>query len=201
MPRPTNTDERRAQITQGLRRVMAKKGYEGASVADIAKAAELTPGLVHYHFKDKLEILTALAEHISEVTLESLRGVVGHSRGPVAALDAVIDFYLGLGASADAELLACWIALSGEALRHKPVGRAFEATLAGVHGVIRDLLDEGVRQKLFSRELDPDAVAAALVATIQGYFVLAGTARSLIPKGSAARTVKRMLRGMLGGKP
>ena len=36
---------------------MAKRGYDGASVADIAKAARLTPGLVHYHFKNKQELI------------------------------------------------------------------------------------------------------------------------------------------------
>jgi TetR/AcrR family transcriptional repressor of bet genes len=42
-----------------------------------------------------------------------------------------------------------------------------------------------------------DAAASALVATIQGYFVLAATARSLIPKGSAASSTKKMAEGLL----
>ena len=57
MPRPSNTDERRAQIADALKRVMARKGYDGATVNDIAAEADLTPGLVHYHFRNKLEIL------------------------------------------------------------------------------------------------------------------------------------------------
>src|SRR3954470_3511156 len=60
MPRPSNTEERRAQITRALVKVMAKRGYDGASVADIARAARLTPGLVHYHFKSKRDILLAV---------------------------------------------------------------------------------------------------------------------------------------------
>jgi len=59
MARPSNTDERRLQIMGALVKVMAKRGYDGASVADIARAARLTPGLVHYHFKNKQEILLA----------------------------------------------------------------------------------------------------------------------------------------------
>src|SRR5690242_8084135 len=59
MPRPSNTEERRAQITGALMKVMARSGYDGASIADIAEAAHLTPGLVHYHFKNKQEILLA----------------------------------------------------------------------------------------------------------------------------------------------
>ena len=57
MPRPSNTDARREQIVLGLQRVMAERGYEKATVSAIAQAAGLTPGLVHYHFKNKQEML------------------------------------------------------------------------------------------------------------------------------------------------
>lgn len=53
MPRPSNTAERQEQIVLGLLEVMAERGYEKASVASIARAAELSPGLVHYHFQTK----------------------------------------------------------------------------------------------------------------------------------------------------
>lgn len=200
MPRPSNTDERRKQITRGLMGVMAKKGYDGASVADIAKAAKLTPGLVHYHFKDKLEILTALAGELSEDSLTALRGYVAQVSGPAKSIEAIIDFYLGLGATANAEILACWIALSGEALRHKAIGKVFEATLASIQENAREQIEAGLRAGVFSSKVDSFAASAGLVATIQGYFVLAGTARPLIPKGSAARIVKQMMHGVLGAR-
>jgi len=53
MARPSNTDERRGQIVAALQAVMARAGYAGATIAAIARQAELAPGLVHYHFKDK----------------------------------------------------------------------------------------------------------------------------------------------------
>ncbi len=178
---------------------MAKKGYDGASVAEIAKAAKLTPGLVHYHFKDKLEILAALAGNLSTENTSALRQYLNASaHGPAQSIDAIIDYYLGLGASAKPDVLACWIVLSGEALRHKGIGAVFEAALADVQRVVKEQIDEGLRQRVFA--CDSEAASAALVATIQGYFVLAGTARALIPKGSAARSVKLMMRGLLGAK-
>ena len=36
MGRPSNTDERRAQIAEGLLSVMAKHGYDGATIQRIA---------------------------------------------------------------------------------------------------------------------------------------------------------------------
>ena len=197
MARPSNTKERQAQITGALMKVMAKRGYDGASIADIAKAAHLTPGLVHYHFENKQQILLAALRDLvlrHDANLEARLAEVGSD--PIAGVAAFIDFHLGLGTDADPEALACWILLSGEALREPRVrrefARALETTVTRISAVIR----RGLEQRLLACD-SVDAAAAALVATIQGYFVLAATARPVIPKGSAALSVKRMAEGLL----
>jgi TetR/AcrR family transcriptional regulator, transcriptional repressor of bet genes len=178
-------------------KVMAKHGYDGASVADIARAARLTPGLVHYHFKNKQQILlAALGELVArhDAHLEARLGQAGGD--PIAEVAAFINFHLGLGADADAEALACWILLSGEALREPKVrvefARALAATVARIAAIIR----AGVQRRVFVCN-SIDAAASALVAAVQGYFVLAATARAAIPRGSAAVSTMRMAEGLL----
>lgn len=197
MARPSNTRERQRQITGALMKVMAKRGYDGASIADIAKAARLTPGLVHYHFENKQQILlAALRELVArhDARLDARLGEAGDD--PVAQVAAFIDFHLGLGADADAEALACWILLSGEALREPKVRVEFGKALEGTAARIAAVIQRGIEQKLFTCD-SVEAAASALVATLQGYFVLAATARSLIPRGSAAASTKRMASGLL----
>jgi TetR/AcrR family transcriptional regulator, transcriptional repressor of bet genes len=201
MARPSNTDERRGQITAGLVRVMARKGYDGATVADVAKAARLSPGLVHYHFRSKQEILLAALDELGARHLSRLDARLSeHASDARAALDAFIDVHLGLGAAADPEALACWILLSGEALREAKVQRRYAAVLEALRDRLRAVLEVGVTERHFTCA-NVDAAASALLATIQGYFVLAATARSLIPKGSAAPTTKRMALALVGGEP
>ncbi len=178
-------------------KVMAKHGYDGASVADIARAARLTPGLVHYHFKNKQQILlAALGELVArhDAHLEARLSQAGGD--PIAEVAAFINFHLGLGADADAEALACWILLSGEALREPKVrvefARALAATIARIAAIIR----AGVQRRVFVCN-SIDAAASALVAAVQGYFVLAATARAAIPRGSAAVSTMRMAEGLL----
>jgi len=178
-------------------KVMAKRGYDGASVADIAKAARLTPGLVHYHFKNKQEILLAalrglVARHDSD--LEARLGKAGGD--PIAEVAAFIDFHLGLGADADAEALACWILLSGEALREPKVRIKFENALKATVERLVQVIRRGVEQRAFACDA-VEAASSALVAAIQGYFVLAATARKIIPRGSAAASAKQMAAGLL----
>jgi TetR/AcrR family transcriptional repressor of bet genes len=197
MPRATNTEQRRAQIAAALIRVMARRGYDGASVAKIARAARLTPGLVHYHFKSKQELLlVALRELVSrhEASLEQRLAELGED--PARQLADLVDFHLGLGAYADPEALACWILLGGEALRQPKIRAELERALAAIARRLEAIIARGVDRGCFACG-DPAAAASALVAAIQGYFVLAATARSVIPRGSAAACTKRMADGLL----
>ncbi|HEY8210160.1 MAG TPA: TetR/AcrR family transcriptional regulator [Myxococcaceae bacterium] len=200
MPRPSNTELRREQITQALVKVMARRGYDGASVGDIAKAARLTPGLVHYHFKDKQEILLEAVRALAARHEAKLDGRLAAASGdPAAEVEAFIDLHLGLGADADPEALACWVLLSGEALREPKVRVAFAGVLERLAERLAGAIRRGVDSGAFAcGRAEVEASASALVATIEGYYVLAATARDLIPKGSAAASTKRMARGLLG---
>lgn len=198
MGRPSNTAERRAQIAGALLKVMASHGYERASIADIARAAELTPSLIHYHFGSKQEILLDAVRQLASrhrTGLEArLARATGGARGELAAF---IDFHLGLGAAADPEALACWVLMSGEALREPAVRVEYESALAELTARLDQILRRGVGESVFTCS-DVAAAAGALVAAIQGYFVLATSARSVIPRGSAARCVQQMADGLLG---
>src|SRR5215471_5424113 len=197
MARPSNTEQRRAQITGGLLKVMAKRGYDGASIGDIAKAARLTPGLVHYHFDNKQEILlAALHELVARHTSNLERRLAEADGDPAAEVAAFIDVHLGLGADADPEALACWILISGEALRDSMIRAEFARALTSIAERLAAILRRGVEQRTFKCEAPAEA-AGALVATIQGYFVLAATARDVIPRGSAARSACRMAEALL----
>ena len=112
---------------------------------------------------------------------------------------AFIDFHLGLGQTKNPEALACWITLIGEAIRHQAVRDEFEKITKSLAEMLAAILRQGKSDKLFRCD-DPLVDAAALVAAIQGYLVLAATARSVIPRGSAAASTKAMADGLLKPK-
>jgi TetR/AcrR family transcriptional repressor of bet genes len=177
---------------------MAKSGYERASVADVARVAQIAPGLVHYHFKNKLEILLeAVGELARDYEGRIARSLALAGGDPEKELRAFVDAHLRTGAGADPEALACWIDVSGESLREPKVRKAFARVLAGSVARVRDILERGTALGQFSCD-EPTAAAAAVVATVQGYFVLAAAAREVVPPGSAARTAMAMCRGLIG---
>jgi TetR/AcrR family transcriptional repressor of bet genes len=202
MPRPSNRAKRREQIADGLKRVMARKGYDGATIGDIAAEAGLTAGLVHYHFKNKLEILLLVIERLSESHEATIASALEASTGDaVEEVSCFIDLHLAVGEGADPEAVAAWIVIGGEALRQEAVRERYGAALEALTKRLRAIIDGGTAAGDFDCKPDEsDAAACALMATIQGYFTLAATARSLIPRGSAAEATRRMAEGLLKPK-
>src|SRR5215470_10120940 len=56
------SEETRKRIVEAAARVLARDGYAATSVKDIAAEAGIAPGLVHYYFKTKEELVAAAVE-------------------------------------------------------------------------------------------------------------------------------------------
>src|SRR5262245_14516549 len=116
--RPSNTDQRRAEIVEGLLDVMAREGYARATIAAIGKSASLTPGLLHYHFPNNHEILVALVEHLVAKAARRTEGRLARAgAAPRKRLEAFIDAYVALDDDADAKAVNAWVVIGSEALR------------------------------------------------------------------------------------
>ena len=192
MARPSNTEERRQQIVSGLLRVMAERGYERASIAEIAKAAGLSAGLVHYHFTEKQEILLTLVEQLAGRVRERVKARLERVKGGARAqVDAFLDAYLATGEDADPSSVAAWVTISAEAVRQPEVRAAYEKVVHADLAHLEDLVGAVVGRRRAR------AVAAGLFAAVQGYFVLSAAAPGLTPPGSAAGPVTRMAAGLL----
>lgn len=177
--------------------VMATHGYEATPVAEIARVAGLNRGLIHYHFRNKLEILhSAAAQLIDQHHIELLHALSEVEGNPWIQLDTFIDFHLAAGEGADPQALACWLVISAETLRHPRLRAEYEDAFEATSVLLQTIIGRGIDQDLFACE-DPAAAAAAIIAAVQGYFVLAATARAAIPGGTAASAVKAMARGLL----
>lgn len=199
MARPSNTEVRRSEIVGGLRKVMARRGYVGASVAEIARAAGVAAGLVHYHFDDKREILLALVDTlVQEARDRAERALERGGEDALGRLEAYLDAFLSRETDPDPEAVACWVAIAAEAIRDRKVKKAFDAALAETAEALERLVAEAIRDAP-RRARDTKAAAAALLATVQGYFLVAATAPDLVPRGSAADTTRRLARLLVEG--
>lgn len=200
MARPTNTEQRRAEIVAALGRVMASAGYERATVALVAREAGLGAGLVHYHFDRKEEILLALVDGLAAGAEGRIRARMAEARGSPDRLGAALDALLDRGEGEDREAVACWALIGAEAVKSAEVRRPYERFIRALGELLAGLVEGACREQGRSA-VGSAAIAGALVAQVEGYFALAAAVPDAIPAGSAAEMARRTAAGLIAGQP
>lgn len=194
-----STEKRRREILDAFLATMAERGYAKATINRVADRADLTPGLLHYHFKNKQAILLGLLERLVDAQVNGLREVVDRCESASAKLGALIDTFLAVGDEADPAAVAAWVCIAAEAVRQPEVGAAFAEAIEEFETIFEEVIAEAVAtDDVELGEMSARACAAALLATIQGYFTLAATDRDAIPANTAAAATRRMACGLLG---
>lgn len=221
MARPSNRDERRAQIITGMLHAIADRGYAGATISHIARAANLSPGLIHYHFDAKAEILAALIEDLSASLRTRYLQALDQTptRTARACLHALLFAHVGIHPDtleADARARDAWIAISAEALRDPDVQTLYRAHVAATSAHLQTLLSlaledpEATVPRMFlpsSPEQplpalthdDPRAtrIAAVLHAAILGAFAMDAAAPGVFPEQGAMDALIHTLDALL----
>ena len=194
MPRPSNKEQRRKEIVQGLLDVMSEKGYENASIQAIGKACGLTPGLIHYHFKSKQEILVALIKSLSLIAQERYEGLLETAKSPREKLEAFIDAALSLGEGADEKAVSAWVVIGAEAIRQPEVQILYQEIIKRNKLELMALLsslDSETNAKLTNKNIEN--IAMMSLSSIVGAYQLATTAKEISTKNYASDTLKQFL--------
>ncbi len=199
MGRPSNTVARRRQIVEGLLSAMAEHGYQRSSIQAIAKAAGLAPGLVHYHFKSKQQILLALLDELTQRLQQRTQGYLDKAAAnPWGQLDAWIDGALALASPAreeDRRTLSAWVFIGTEALRQPEVQQVYERVTRARLESLRLLVAAVLKQQGQSAR-SAKKLAAYVLSTVEGAYQLGCATPDALPQGFAAPLLKRALRGL-----
>lgn len=89
--RNSQYEKRLASILKAASKVIAKDGYEGASVREVAAKAKIGLSGIYYYFKSKDELLYALQHHAFSTLTDNLRERLQKAASPEDKLKAVID--------------------------------------------------------------------------------------------------------------
>lgn len=88
--------ERRLALIHAAIHVFARKGYEGASVEEIAGAASVTKPVLYDHFSSKEDIFVAAIEQIRDGLLQRGEQAVAREKTPGKRLKAAISVFFDL---------------------------------------------------------------------------------------------------------
>lgn len=78
----TPHDRRLAEVLKHAARIFWEKGYEGASMRDLARATGMSLAGLYYYFESKEELLFLIQKHTFTTIMEQLRERLGGSTAP-----------------------------------------------------------------------------------------------------------------------
>ncbi len=199
MSRKSNTEQRRVEIVAALLAVLAEHGYEKATIQAIAQQASLTPGLIHYHFKTKAEILLASIASLTEVFRMRYESFAASAISPHQKLAAYLQARLSKGDGANPEAVAAWVVIGAEAVRQAEVRQMYQDAIAAELTLLQKLLKACLLAKGKRTNAAPQ-LAAAVLAMMEGAFQLSSAAEAVMPKGYAASTVIKLVDRFIDGE-
>jgi TetR/AcrR family transcriptional repressor of bet genes len=185
-------ERRRQQLIDSTMDSIAKRGFSETTMGDVAKGANLSHGIVNFHFKSKDQLLV---ETLRTVT-EEYRGVwmrAVEKAGPGVA-DKLAALYLADldPAVCTRKKLAVWHAFYGEA-KSRPVYREIcgvsdrQRIDAGIDLVRRIVAEGGYRH------LDPEHTARGLDAMTDGIWLTVVLSSGRFDREGARATVRSFL--------
>ncbi len=164
-------------LIESTRQLLWERGYVGTSPRAIQERAGAGQGSMYHHFRGKPDLARAAiartADELRELAEQQLAG-------PGTAL-ARIGGYLRRERDV---LRGCPIGRltqDPEVLASAALRTPVEETFAWLQGRIAQVLAEGMAGGELDPALDPQAVAATVVATLQGGYVLARAEQSSEP--------------------
>lgn len=164
---------RRTQILEAAARVFAEKGYDGATVTEIAHAAGLSEGSIYNYFQSKEHLLINIPGQLVEPVLVPLA-----DRPPLPADLAGVERALVEVASAAVERVrrhAGFLKVFLSALPYlSPEAREAYVRLLPTHvaEILEQFLRAGMRTGLFRRDLNPAIAARTLPGMLLVFLML-----------------------------
>ena len=86
--------ERIDRILKAGRKLFLKKGYLGATVRDIARAAEMSTGVIYLYFEGKDDIYGRICEEAFHILIKLLREASTRGKTTMERLDAIARAYV-----------------------------------------------------------------------------------------------------------
>src|SRR6516162_5172282 len=114
-PRDELEDARRVQLIEVTIDSLAEVGYVGTTLAQIARRAGVSPGLVAHYFDDKDGLLEAAFRTLSRAIARRVRARLALARTPRGRVQAVIDVNLA-PEEFDRRTGTAWLAFWGQVL-------------------------------------------------------------------------------------
>jgi AcrR family transcriptional regulator len=157
----TAPEKRRQELVLAAYREIAQHGFEGLRTREVAAEVGVNIATLHYYFPTKESLIQAVLEH----AMGRFRTTLAPHGSPADQLRNYLRAVRKLLLE-EPELGAVMAELALRSVRDRSTGRIMNAMYDTWHVTVRGLLRRAVKDGNLKAELDNDAVAALIVATL-----------------------------------
>lgn len=191
MPKVVDHDQRRAELVAATWRTIRRLGLAGTTTREIAKEAGCTHGLLAYYFKDKDAILDAALERAYLTAREQLSARIAGRTGADAVREVLLAALPVGEARTEVEVLVhSWGAMVTDEAQRARRYASFREWRDAVRMLVRIAVSLGE----MTAEQEPEEIADALVAVVDGLTLHAVMSPRDYPAGRLVATVDNALR-------
>ena len=191
--RRRDVEVRREELLVATLAQVDRVGLAATRVADVAKALDVSPALVFYHFGTKDVLLAEAFAHAVQRDLDRLDRAVARGIDPVDRVRRVIKLY---GPTGDAPGWRLWIDAWALAQREPEIRTVLRHLDRRWDAVLQEVVEQGVAEGAFRCD-DPAATVARVSAMLDGLSV-ANLVYRKVSRAELRRWVSDLLADELG---
>jgi len=189
--------ETRARIVAAAARLMFERGVAGTSVEEVQQEAKVSASQLYHYFKDKRELVLAVARYQTEQVLSAQEPLLSHLDSMEALqawAEAIIQLQLGRQCHGGCPIGS----LASELSETEPGARGelaegFLRWELAIRGGLRAMYDRGEMRA----DADPDRLALALLTALQGGLLLTKVRRDTAPLEAGLNAMLAHIRSFL----
>lgn len=158
--------KRRQQLIQIAFDLIASKGFEGLRFQEVAALAGINNATLYYYYPSK----EALIEGVVQSMMEQLKAPAAAPKEPANALDELRQLFASarIRLNQDPSFFIVITELALRSRRDPAINSIGEQRDRFWERDLTSILERGVAQRIFRRDLDSAAVAASLMAQLKG---------------------------------
>jgi len=156
--------DRRQAILDGARVVFSSRGFESASIGEIATASGVSDGLVYRYFKNKRDLLVEVLGEFYLRVIDDLEAVVAKAGGFREQLSALVETHLGLFVSDRGLCRLFLIEIRVESdYRTSPIYRLNRRYTS----ILLRVVESGIKEGVVHSDIDPRLIRDLLFGGIE----------------------------------
>lgn len=161
------TEPRKEALVAAAYKILATRGFEGLRTREVAAAVGVNIATLHYYFPHKEDLIRGVVAH----AMGRFRGTLG---GAGSAEDQLREHFRGLRRLSrdEPELFTVMAELAIRGVRDPSLRKIVGGTDDAWRAMLTTLLRRAKAAGAVAADLDPDGMAAVIVATLKGTFML-----------------------------